>query len=55
MEGALSGPIETKCFISFGFNRKNLFLRGRAINLALLDKNLLLRGHCPGRIFEDLR
>ena len=26
----------------------------RAINLASLDKNLLLRGRCLGRIFEDL-
>ena len=25
------------------------------MNLASLDKNLLLRGHCPRRIFEDLR
>jgi len=50
---------------TFGFIRKNLSLRGsaskriiiegRAIDLALLDKNLLLRGHCQRRIFEDLR
>ena len=42
-----------------GFNRKNLYLRGglakesiiegRAINLASLDKNLLLRGHLSGK------
>ena len=48
-----------------GFNRKNLSLggvlakesiiEGRAINLASLDKNLLLRGNCSRRIFEDLR
>jgi len=30
--------------ISFGFNRKNLFFRVRAMNLTLLDDNLLLRG-----------
>ena len=50
---------------TFGFNRKNLSLRGglakeaiiegRAINLTSLNKNLLLRGRCLGRIFEDLR
>ena len=34
---------------------KESIIEGRAINLASLDKNLLLRGHCPGRIFEDLR
>ena len=33
---------------------KESITEGRAINLALLDKNLLIRGHCPGRIFEDL-
>ena len=50
---------------TFGFNRKNLSLggvlakesiiEGRAINLASLDKNLLLRGNCSRRFFEDLR
>ena len=34
---------------------KESIIAGRALNLALLDKNLLLLGHCPGRIFEDLR
>ena len=34
---------------------KETIIKGRAINLDLLDKNLLLRGHCLGRIFEDLR
>ena len=34
---------------------KESIIEGRAINLALLDKNLLLKGHCPGRIFEDIR
>ena len=67
-EAIETGPIETKILMYvnasdlwslqislLGFNRKNLSLRGRAINLALLDKNLLLRGHCTGRIFKDLR
>ena len=34
---------------------KESIIEGRAINLTLLDKNLSLRGHCPIRIFEDLR
>jgi len=34
---------------------KESIIGGRAIDLALLDKNLLLRGHCQRRIFEDLR
>ena len=33
---------------------KESIVEGRAINLASLNKNLLLRGHCSGRIFEDL-
>ena len=34
---------------------KESIREGRAINLASLDKNLLLRGQCSGRIFEVLR
>ena len=33
---------------------KECIIEGRAINLAMLDKNILLKGHCPERIFKDL-
>ena len=35
--------------ISFGFNRKNLFFRVRAMNLASPDDNLLLRVALTGK------
>ena len=46
LEGALSGPIETKFLMyvihkTFGFNRKNLSLRGRATEL-----NCSTKHHC---------
>ena len=33
---------------------KESILEGRAINLMSLDKNLLLRGRCPGRFSLQL-
>ena len=53
--GLLKPNVLCFIYVVFGFNRKNLSQRGRAINLASLNKNLLLKGHCPRRIFEDLR
>ena len=38
-----------------GVLAKESIIVGRAINLVSLNKNLLLWGHCPRRIFEDLR
>ena len=40
----MSGPNETKCLL-FVHRSGNLSLKGRAINLASLYKNLLQRGH----------
>ena len=52
------GHYRSACLLSIlegGALAKESIIEGRAINLALLDKNLLLRDHCPRRIFKDLR
>ena len=57
-------PIETKCLMYV--NARSMVITDQlaliidhrsnaSIDLVSLTKNLLLRGHCPGRIFEDLR
>ena len=60
LEGALSGPIETKCLMyvnarsmvitdQLGFNRKNLSLRVRATEL-----NCSTKHHCVRQNFHDI-